>query len=42
MASRMALAIPGAELAIVPELRHMGLMEKSSAFNEILISFLMA
>ena len=42
MAGRMALAIPGAELAIVPELRHMGLMEKSSAFNEILISFLMA
>tara|TARA_B100000586_G_C20090107_1_gene419672 strand:+ start:669 stop:1436 length:768 start_codon:yes stop_codon:yes gene_type:complete len=42
MARRMAQAIPGAELAIVPELRHMGLMEAPSAINEILISFLAA
>ena len=40
MARRMAQAIPGAQLAIVPGLRHMGLMEAPSAINEILVSFL--
>ena len=40
MARRMAQAIPGAQLAIVPGLRHMGLMEAPSAINKILVSFL--
>jgi len=40
MAQAMARAIPNAELAIVPRLRHMGLLEDPGAINKILLPFL--
>lgn len=40
MARRMAAAIPGARLAIVPKLKHLGLMEDPSAINDIVLPFL--
>ncbi len=40
MAARMAQAIPSATLAVVPSLRHMGLMEDPAAVNGPLLAFL--
>jgi pimeloyl-ACP methyl ester carboxylesterase len=40
MAQRMASAIPGARIAILPGLRHMALAEDPTAFNAPLVSFL--
>ncbi len=40
MARRLAALIPGAELAILPGLRHMGLAEDPEAFNSRLVDFL--
>jgi pimeloyl-ACP methyl ester carboxylesterase len=40
MARRAAQRIPNARLAIVPGLKHMGLMEAPNAINEILLPFL--
>jgi pimeloyl-ACP methyl ester carboxylesterase len=40
MARRMASAIPGARVAILPGLRHMALAENPAAFNAPLVSFL--
>lgn len=40
MAQRMATLIPNARAAIVPRLRHMGLVEDPPAINDILIPFL--
>jgi pimeloyl-ACP methyl ester carboxylesterase len=40
MARRMASAIPGARVAILPGLRHMALAEDPAAFNAPLVSFL--
>ncbi len=40
MAQRMARAIPHAHLAIVPDLKHMGLLEDPPAINDILLPFL--
>ena len=40
MARRMAALIPGAELEILPGLRHMGLAEDPEAFNRRLVGFL--
>ncbi len=40
MARRMASAIPGARIAILPGLRHMALAEDPTTFNAPLVSFL--
>ncbi len=40
MARRLAALIPGAELAILPGLRHMGLAEDPEAYNRRLVEFL--
>ena len=40
MAQRLAAAIPGARVAILPGLRHMALAEDPAAFNAPLVSFL--
>jgi pimeloyl-ACP methyl ester carboxylesterase len=40
MAQRMASAIPGARIVIVPGLRHMALAEDPTTFNAPLVSFL--
>ena len=40
MAQRMASAIPGARIAILPGLRHMALAEDPTTFNAPLVSFL--
>ena len=40
MAERMAALIPGARVEIVPGLKHMGLIERPDAFNEMLLAFL--
>jgi len=40
MARRMAAAIPSAEVAILPGLRHMALAENPAVFNAPLVSFL--
>ncbi len=40
MAQRMASAIPGARIAILPGLRHMALAEDPTTFNTPLVSFL--
>ena len=40
MTQRMAAAIPGAKVAILPGLRHMALAEDPTAFNAPLVSFL--
>jgi pimeloyl-ACP methyl ester carboxylesterase len=40
MARRMAARIPGAQVEIVPGLRHMGLVETPDAINPIIVEFL--
>lgn len=40
MAEAMADAIPGARAIVLPGLRHMGLAEDPTAFNDLLVSFL--
>ena len=40
MAQRMAAAIPGAQIVILPGLRHMALAEDPTTFNAPLVSFL--
>ena len=40
MAERMAALMPNARAAIVPGLRHMGLVEDPEAINAVLLPFL--
>ncbi len=40
MAAAMADAIPGARAIVLPGLRHMGIAEDPTAFNDLLVSFL--
>ena len=40
MARKMAARIPGAQVKILPDLRHMGLVENPDAINAIIMKFL--
>ncbi len=40
MARRMAALIPDAEVAVIPELKHMALAEDPPAVSGLLVSFL--